>query len=494
MAAPAVKGYMPLCITPRLTVCDEQGIGQWPMWRRFDSIKGIVDQYIDKPNCNFLAMPHYEIDKLKGEEVFYWYTPRCDTAYTRLSRTGDDYAYYKGLLDKTLAQYHAVVEKLRNEGKTSDADFLQLSLKFVGESEDNIYCGDDRVVATVWGMRPKQTPATTVSELVTVLVPEVQMHTVHYELGSLGSTTHPTTLNKRSGTRIHPDQVPTVTPKEGYIFTGWDKNPVDATVSENLLFTAQYRERPKHHVRFLNPDGTVIKELNVEDGKHITPSDIPQLPSVNNLPCPSWDKDPLNDIIHADRDYTALTPNEPPKPKHTVRFLAPDKSVLSQTQVEHGAKVPSNLVPPLPVVNGTPCPSWDTNPLEEVINADRDFIAKLPQKEEEKTLHTVRFLNPDGCEVSRIEVEPGKQLQPDQIPELPPEDEETKAKWTPDPAKQVINRDTDFKMQTSSKRRGTWGGNGGGRGFWRWLFYILMFLLLVFIVLYIIYLLNPCSH
>lgn len=508
MAAPAVKGYMPLCVTPRSSVCNEQGVGQWPMWRRFDSIQGIVNQYIDEPCRDFLAMPYHEIDKLKGEELFYWYTPRKDTVYTRLSKTGDDHTYYKGIFDKTLSQYQAVAAKLQTEGKMIEASFLQLSLKFIGESEDNIYCGNGHVVATVWGMRPKQSQSTEASKLVTVLAPEVQMHTVRYDLGELGTTTNSTTLNKRYGSIIRSDQVPTVSPKEGYAFTGWDKNPVGVTVSDNLLFTAKYQELhkdpdpvKKHHVRFLTPDDVVIKELEVDDGKRIPPGDVPQLPAVNNVLCPSWDNDPLKDIVNSDRDYKALPPKEPEKPKHTVRFLTPDKRVLSQTQVEHGAKVPPVMVPPLPVVNGKLCPSWDTNPSDEIINADRDFTAKLPQTvvevkkdDKEKELHTVRFLNFDGSEISRIEVEHGKRLQPDQIPELTTEDEDTKAKWMPDPAKQVINRDTDFKILTSQKRRWIWGGSGGGRGFWRWLLRIVLFLLLVFIVLYIMYLLDPSSH
>ena len=58
MPAPSVKGYMALCVTPRSKVCDEQGIGQWPMWKRFDSIKAIVDQYVDEPYRSFFAMPY----------------------------------------------------------------------------------------------------------------------------------------------------------------------------------------------------------------------------------------------------------------------------------------------------------------------------------------------------------------------------------------------------------------------------------------------------
>lgn len=526
MPAPAVKGYMPLCVTPRSHVSDEQGVGQFPMWKRFDSVSGIVNQYISEPYRSFLAMPYHEVDKLKAEELFYWYTPRCDTSYTRMSRTGDDYDYYKRLLDETIAHYRSVVSKLKSEGKTDDALFLELSLKYAGDSDDNVYCGDGRVVATLWGMRLRQAQKTEESKLSIELAPELEMHTVRYDLGTLGSTQSPVMLKKCHGSKIHQNQVPLVSVKDGYQFTGWNKNPVDAEVTEDLLFLAEYREKPKeekpvmqqqgempidnrtkpeepaksHHVRFLTPDNLVIKELNVEHGKRILPGYVPQLPVLDGVLSPAWDGDPLNDVINSDRDYQALKPQVAEKPRHTVRFLAPDGSVLSQTQVADGEKLSNTQVPPLPVVNGKICPSWDADPLAETINSDRNFTAKQPQAaveeiKEDKQQHTVRFLNPDGSEVRRIQVPHGQHLQPDQIPSLPTFEGKKNVKWSPNPMNQVIKHDTDFIIRKSSSWHWPWSwGDGGRHGFWRWLLYIILFLLLVLLVLYIMYLNDPCSR
>lgn len=534
MPAPAVKGYMPLCVTPRSRVCDEQGVGQFPMWKRFDSIKSIVNQYIDEPFRSFLALPYHEIDKLKAEELFYWYTPRCDSSYTRMSRTGDDYDYYKRLLSDTVAHYRSVVSKLKREGKSDDASFLELSLKYAGDSEDNVYCGDGRVVATVWGMRPRQAQKTGKSKLSIELAPELEMHTVRYDLGSLGSSKSSIVLKKCHGSRIHQEQVPQVTVKDGYLFTGWNRNPVGAEVTEDLLFVAEYREMPKeekpvieskqekvaqrgqlqeeisiedkpeepvksHHVRFLTPDSLVIKELNVEHGKRILPGYVPQLPVMDGVLSPAWDGDPLNDVINGDRDYQALKPKAVEKSQHTVRFLAPDGSVLSWTQVVDGEKLSKTQVPPLPVVNGKICPSWDVNPLAEVINNDRDFKAKQPQtaveEVEEKRLHTVRFLNSDGSEVMRTQVLHGQYLQPDQIPSLPTFEGKENIKWSPNPMNQVIKHDTDFIIRKSRSWHWPWAwGYGGRHGFWRWVLYIILFFLLVFLILYIMYLNDPCSR
>ena len=528
MAVPAVKGYMPLCVTPRSNVCDEQGVGQWPMWKRFDSVKAIVDQYIDEPYRDFLALPYHEIDKLKAEELFYWYTPRRDTAFMRMSRTGDDLDYYKGILADTMERYQSAIKKLQSEGKAEEANFLQLSLKYAGESEDNIYCGDGRVVATVWGMRQRPSNNMGESKLVTELLPEVEIHTVRFELGSLGSTTKTTALKKSHGSRIYAHQVPPVSPKDGYECIGWDCDPIGAEVTDDLLFSAQYRELPKeetptpqkeekpsdekpkdnnvplkHQVRFLSPDNLVIKELSIEHGKQIMPGDVPQLPAVDGVLCPSWDGDPLNDTINQDCDYTALMPKKAEVPTHTIRFLAPDGHVISQSQVEHGTTISQAQIPPLPVLDGMICPAWDSNPLGMVVNADHDFVARQPlsvvEGKIEETdgtdrMHIARFLNPDGSEMKRIQVEHGNRISPDQIPALPVVDGASYTGWSPNPAKKVIKHDTDFTPRNRRSWRWVWTwGDRAGSGFWRWILRILLFLLLVLLVLYIMYLSNPCS-
>lgn len=520
MPTPAVKGYMPLCVTPRSQVCDEQGIGQWPMWKRYDSIKGIVNQNIDEQYRNFLAMPYHEIDKLKAEELFYWFTPRCETIYTRLSRTGDDHDYYKDILDQTLKHYESIVDKLKKNGKLEESNFLQLSLKYAGKSEDNVYCGDGHVVATVWGMCPRQESGHSASKISTELLPDVEMHTVKFELGNLGTADRPTVLKKSHGSMVLAKQVPQVSVKTGYECIGWDKEPEGVEVLNDLVFTALYkehstsnqkddikdpeREKPitdisknKCHVRFLTPDNLVIKEVDIEQGMHIMPGDVPQLPIVDGIVCPSWDGDPLNDIINANRDYKAVLPQKPEMPTHAVRFLDPEGKVISQTKVAHGATIPSTMIPPLPVVEGKVCPAWSPDPKEAIINSDCDFVAEKPHTDGgggDQEEHTVRFLNDTGEELTHTRVPHGGYLREDQIPPLPVDGEKKTTKWSPDPTKHAITHDTDFEVRKGSKWHWPWSwGRKSGRTSWRWLFYIILFLLLVFLVLYIMYRINPCS-
>lgn len=391
MSVPAVKGYMPLCVTLRSQVCDEQGVGQWPMWKRYDSVKGIVDQYIDEPYRDFFALPYLEIDRQKPEEYFFWYTPRTDEAYIPLNQTGNNYGYYKRQLTETLSHYRFKIEWLKKKGLSEEANFLKLSLKYAGDLESSVFCGNGRVVATVWGMRPRPGQKFEIS-MVTDNLSIDTIYTVRFDLGSKGTTRSPAMLKKSQGTRIKADQVPQVTPIEGYKFKGWDIEPIGVEVNDNLIFTAQYTQKDiptpppvppiidpvLHNVRFLSPNGSIIKELKVEHGRKILPGLIPQLPLVNGIVSPSWDGDPLNDIINSDRDYKAVTPDMPVV--HTVRFLTPDKQVITQIQVPHGSQLTSDQVPPLPIFEGETCTGWDSDPLKAIIDSDKDFVAQTQEK------------------------------------------------------------------------------------------------------------------
>lgn len=337
MTAPSVKGYMPLSVTLRSKVCDEQGVGQWPMWKRYDSVKGIVDQYIDEPYREFLALPYYDIDKQKAEEYFYWYTPRSNTTYCRLSMTGDDHEYYKRLLNETINHYKAAIDNLNKEGKFEEANFLKLSLKYAGDSEHNVYCGDGRVVATVWGMRPRSGLDMGDSILIKDLFPDKEIHTVKYDLGEHGITSDQTTLKKSHDSKIYEYQVPHVVANDGYVFTGWNREPIGAAVTADLLFVAQYDKQ------------TTDKTNDI--GGNIT------------------DKPPVGTDEHVSGKP------EDKKIMHNVRFLTPDRKVISEFEVEHGARLIAGMIPPLPLFDGNVCNAWDTNPIGESINTNRDFIA-----------------------------------------------------------------------------------------------------------------------
>lgn len=65
----------------------------------------------------------------------------------------------------------------------------------------------------------------------------------------------------------------------------------------------------KHKVRFLSPDGRVLKETWVIHGQKLSVNQVPTLPVVNGTACQSWDKDPANETILTDREYRAELPS-----------------------------------------------------------------------------------------------------------------------------------------------------------------------------------------
>lgn len=511
MSAPVVIGYMPLCVTPRSKVCDEQGIN-WPMWQLYADVMAIVEQYVDQRYRKFLAMPVYEDDPMQNEERFYWFTPSSNNPYRRLSQMGDEHDHYKAVLKETLDHYQKVMEQLEREGRTEDAEYLRLSLKYAGDCEELVYCGDEHVVATLWGMRPRtgrDVDPAVVSKDIGVME---KLCSVKFDFAGHGDQIE---MKIMQGSKISAAQVPSPVEVDGYDFVGWDSEPEGAEVKDDMMFTAQYRELSSHEdekplvyppvdspvdspvdppmpithrVRFLMPDGIVIRELAVNHNEMIPPGQIPQLPFYDATPCPAWDSDPLRDVINRDIDYKALLPQAPPPPppieKHKVRFLMPDGVVISEIMVPHGGQILPDQVPSLPVINGIVCSSWNADPLDDFIFTDKDYTALAPVVI--KT-HTVRFLTPDGDEVSRVQVEHGNRLTNSQIPTLPVIKGKLCRKWSPNPHKEVINKDTDF----IARKRCGWHWPLIKSGFWRWLLRVLLFLLLLFLVLYIIQLFNP---
>jgi len=70
---------------------------------------------------------------------------------------------------------------------------------------------------------------------------------VRFNAGENGNIKGRSILSKQSGQIITENEIPTVKPKRGYEFTGWDKNPVGCNVTGNEEFTAQYCKKNKIH-------------------------------------------------------------------------------------------------------------------------------------------------------------------------------------------------------------------------------------------------------
>ena len=86
----AIIGKIVLCSTSRSKVCDEQGIGKYPLWTKYLSLESIVAQHIPEQYRSFFSQPQSVKDS--GEEEIFWHTIPSTTGDvpTRLTKlTGE---------------------------------------------------------------------------------------------------------------------------------------------------------------------------------------------------------------------------------------------------------------------------------------------------------------------------------------------------------------------------------------------------------------------
>ena len=123
---------------------------------------------------------------------------------------------------------------------------------------------------------------------------------------------------------------PATPEREGYTFTGWDKDLTD--IQSDLTVTAQYTVNT-YTVRFIDPfDNSVISQQNVEYGMSAVEPDASQLKEHEGYFFVDWESD--FDIILSDKDVYAYYATV----KYTVAF---DKgnSIVDVYYVAHGETV-----------------------------------------------------------------------------------------------------------------------------------------------------------
>lgn len=69
-----------------------------------------------------------------------------------------------------------------------------------------------------------------------------QRYQVRFDEGNHGILHGQTLYEKLKDDKVLPNEVPEVEPKDGYRFIGWDKNPNNHIVTEDVVFVAQYEE------------------------------------------------------------------------------------------------------------------------------------------------------------------------------------------------------------------------------------------------------------
>ena len=187
---------------------------------------------------------------------------------------------------------------------------------------------------------------------------------------------------------------PTDPTRDGYTFTGWDKDFTN--VQSDLTVTAQYQQNIVYYtVTFLDWDGTELYVEQVEEGKDaIGPTSNPTRDGYTFI---GWSK-PITNITS---DLTVIAQYQQNIVYYTVTFLDWDGTELYVEQVEEG----KDAIGPTsnPTRDGYTFIGW-SKPITN-ITSDLTVIA---QYEQNKIYYTVTFLDWDGTELYVEQVEEGK--------------------------------------------------------------------------------------
>lgn len=314
-----------LCFTEVSDFTDFQGVGSTPLYQRYDSVRAVLRTCIDEKYQSFLAEPLYNAD----EDTIEWYVEKWEEHPRRLvDLTGEERSRYKRLMDEAVQHYRLAVTKVEDE----DLMILGGVLKHV--SEDMVYCYDNKVVMICWGMRYDANKHTDMGSLIQEFVqaPPI-IHQVVFNPGTGGALQGSGVVNLPAGTSISSDMVPTIVPRQGYTFTGWDSNPVGVEVTSDREFTAQYEretpqvvaspvevpapeppkeeskeEPPLCHVQFSDGGyGTLhgSTHYTLPAGATITPNMVPQVKSQRKYKFTGWDVNPQNFRVTGNHVFTA---------------------------------------------------------------------------------------------------------------------------------------------------------------------------------------------
>lgn len=212
-----------------------QGIGQDPLYTRYDSLKGVIMRNIGPEYAHFLAVPSYS----ENEDTLNWYIENWEETPIRLTELeGEERRRYERIKDCTLDYYNKTIETLNGEERT----ILRNALKYV--YDEFIYCTDGKVHLIAWGMAPDNRHIS-IGELVKDS-PQTIRHTVDFDPGEHGKL-HNKARRKikfRNGVALGRTDLPEIEAKKGYVHLGWDPEPLGHLVDGDVKFTATYEKTP----------------------------------------------------------------------------------------------------------------------------------------------------------------------------------------------------------------------------------------------------------
>ena len=374
---PSVIGGIALCASPRSLVCDEQGVGKFPLWRRYEQLMTIIAKYIPEKYQSFLAKPVEVVEPDDKHLVWYAQTSVIQQPIRLTQLSPDEQTKYEQIKNEYLFVYRTAVEKCKSIGENNDAEHIEKALKYVGDFNDYFYCFDEKVVVVVWGMRPRNL-SDPMSGIVDKLLKPNVSHTAKFDLGEFGFSSDTLVLRKRpTDLPIQAHQIPNVHAKEGYEFVGWDVDPLNFKVDGDVVFTAQYAsitppppQDTFFNIRFEDELGNELASCKVKDGDEIPQNIIPSVPNKEHFRFVGWGND-LQTPVHEDRMYK-LRYKEIQDSFFNIRFEDELGNELASCKVKDGDVIPQNIIPSVPNKDHFRFVGWGSD-LQTPVHEDRTY-------------------------------------------------------------------------------------------------------------------------
>lgn len=380
---PVYKNMRQLCYTDVYDFTDIQGIGGDPIYMRFDSVSGVVKNYIDIKYRSFLARPYYDDDKI------YWYVDEGNEEPVCMKElTGEERSRYEQIKNDTISHYKETLSRL----KADNFAILSAALKFVDSaSDDSLFCYDGKVVMIAWGMRldPNKFSGTGTWKK------GLKVHnrcTITFDTGNNGRLKQKLEhcIHREKGTSLNARDIPDVIPNDEYEFAGWSPEPKGYEVTTDVTFIAQYNKvkvveapRPESgsvRISFDGGNNGVISGGNGGEypkGHVVNESEKPSVAANRGWRFVNWSPD-ISKPVNRDTTFTAQYERD------TVHcfFDAGEHGTLkgkADCDVLRGASLMSSMIPVVVPHKGYKFTGWNISP-QGIINGDTVFTAQYEKK------------------------------------------------------------------------------------------------------------------
>ena len=310
-----------LCFTEVSDFTDFQGVGSDPLYKRYYSVSAVLRTCISDEYKGFLAQPLYN----SNEDIIEWYVDKWNEQPRRLvDLKGEERDSYMRIKEATVQHYRNAALKLEDE----DLLILGGALKFI--HDETIFCFDNKVVLVAWGMRNdtnKHHELGSLMHSIPLRSATPKIFQIRFNPGNLGSIESNGALNIAEGETVTLEMLPSVSPVDGYHFTGWDPNPIGWVADKDTVFTARYEKThfeppvvekpikekldPKpqlHNVQFLAGDFGTLQGNNsfsMPAGSTITTAMIPIVKPKKGYTFTGWNVNPHRFVVNRDMTFTA---------------------------------------------------------------------------------------------------------------------------------------------------------------------------------------------